>query len=191
MSESAAAGNVSGELQSAQAILRAAWFAADKHADQRRKGATAEPYVNHLLEVAHLVADALTEPDTNLVIAALLHDVVEDVGVTNREVAEIFGDDVAALVAEVTDDKSLPKAERKRLQVVNAPKKSKRAQTIKLADKISNLRAILKSPPGGWSAERCKEYFRWAKQVVDGLSAPNPKLKAEFDRTYARFGLDS
>src|SRR5579883_3428843 len=105
MSESAAAGNVSGELQSAQAILRAAWFAADKHADQRRKGATAEPYVNHLLEVAHLVADALTEPDTNLVIAALLHDVVEDVGVTNREVAEIFGDDVAALVAEVTDDK--------------------------------------------------------------------------------------
>src|SRR4051794_29204390 len=136
------------------AIMDAAWFAARKHAAQRRKGATAEPYVNHLLEVASLVANSLHAPDPNLVIAALLHDVVEDTGVTREEVEHLYGADVAALVMEVTDDKSLSKAERKRLQVANAPKKSERAQRIKLADKISNLRSILASPPEEWDFAR-------------------------------------
>jgi guanosine-3',5'-bis(diphosphate) 3'-pyrophosphohydrolase len=102
--------------------------------------------------------------------------------VTKEELEATFGADVAALVAEVTDDKSLPKAERKRLQVVNAPRKSVRAQLVKLADKISNLRAMRYSPPVDWSLERRKEYFAWAKQVVDGLTAPNPLLKAEFEK---------
>ena len=90
---------------------------------------------------------------------------------------------MAHLVAELTDDKSLPKEERKRLQVVNAPKKSPRAQVIKLADKISNMRAILSSPPVDWTEQRKAEYFQWAKQVVDGFTAPNPVLKAEFEKT--------
>jgi (p)ppGpp synthase/HD superfamily hydrolase len=174
-------------LQATRDILRAAHFAATRHSGQRRKGATGEPYVNHLLEVAELVANALAEPDPHLVMAALLHDAVEDVEVTKEELAETFGSDVANLVMEVTDDKSLPKRERKRLQVVNAPHKSVRAQVIKLADKISNLRAILASPPTDWSVERQREYFEWAKQVVDALSAPSPSLKAEFERVHARF----
>jgi guanosine-3',5'-bis(diphosphate) 3'-pyrophosphohydrolase len=130
----------------------------------------------------------LTEPDTNLVMAALLHDTVEDVGVTKEELAEVFGSDVANLVLEVTDDKSLPKQERKRLQIVNAPHKSVRAQVIKLADKISNLRAVLASPPTDWSVQRQREYFEWAKQVVDALSAPSQSLKAEFERLYGQAG---
>ncbi len=174
-------------LQATRDILKAAYFAASRHSAQRRKGAAAEPYVNHLLEVAELVAGALAEPDPNLLMAALLHDTVEDVGVTKEELIEIFGEDVASLVMEVTDDKTLPKTERKRLQIVHAPHKSARAQTIKLADKISNLRAILASPPTDWSVERQREYFEWARQVVDALSAPNPRLKAEFDRVHARF----
>jgi (p)ppGpp synthase/HD superfamily hydrolase len=174
------------DLAAVRNILMAATFAAERHAGQRRKGAASEPYVNHLLEVAHLVASALTEPDTNLVIAALLHDTIEDVGVTNAEIAGMFGSDVAELVAEVTDDKSLPKAERKRLQIANAPKKSVRAQVIKLADKLSNLRAILDSPPAGWSDERKREYVEWAKRVVDALPNPNPVLKAAFEATYAQ-----
>jgi (p)ppGpp synthase/HD superfamily hydrolase len=174
-------------VQAVREVMRAAHFAAARHSGQRRKGAAAEPYINHLLEVAELVASALTEPDTNLVIAALLHDTVEDVGVTKEELIELFGADVANLVLEVTDDKSLPKQERKRLQIVHAPKKSPRAQLIKLADKISNLRAILASPPADWNAQRKREYFQWAKQVVDALSAPDPGLKAEFERLYARF----
>jgi guanosine-3',5'-bis(diphosphate) 3'-pyrophosphohydrolase len=177
-----------GELGAVQEILKAAHFAASRHSDQRRKGAAAEPYVNHLLEVAELVSGALGAPDTNLVIAALLHDTIEDVDVTRDELVRIFGADVAGLVGEVTDDKSLPKAERKRLQIVNAPKKSVRAQVIKLADKISNLRAMLSSPPADWSVARRREYFEWAKQVVDALSAPNPLLKAEFERLYRQVG---
>jgi guanosine-3',5'-bis(diphosphate) 3'-pyrophosphohydrolase len=169
------------------AILSAAHFAAEKHADQKRKGKAGEPYINHLLEVAQLISSAFPEPDTNLVIAALLHDTIEDAGVTKDELVERFGSDVAELVSEVTDDKSLPKAERKRLQVENAPKKSERAQAIKLADKISNLRAILSSPPADWDLKRKQEYFAWAKRVVDGLTAPNPALKTEFEKTYKRF----
>jgi (p)ppGpp synthase/HD superfamily hydrolase len=165
-----------------QRVLSAAAFAADKHSAQRRKGATAEPYVNHLIEVAQLVSTTSPDPDTDLVLAALLHDSIEDAGVTREELAERFGPDVADLVVELTDDKSLPKAERKRLQVLNAPKKSVRAQNIKLADKISNLRAIRNSPPVDWSDERKAEYFHWAKQVVGGLKTPNPGLKAEFDK---------
>jgi len=174
-------------LQDLSAILQAAHFAAQRHAHQRRKGAAGEPYINHLLQVAQLVASAIRAPDPNLVIAALLHDTVEDVGVTRDELTEKFGPDVANLVMEVTDDKSLPKQERKRLQVEHAPNLSARAQTIKLADKISNLQAILISPPVDWSSERRKQYFDWAKQVVDALSQPNPILKAEFARTFDRF----
>jgi len=107
--------------------------------------------------------------------------------VTKEDVAARFGSDVADLVMEVTDDKSLPKAERKRLQVAHAPMLSTRAQVIKLADKISNLRGILNSPPADWSMERCREYFDWGKQVLDGLTAPNPILKAEFEKTYRIF----
>ena len=106
---------------------------------------------------------------------------------TKEELIQAFGTDVADLVAEVTDDKSLPKAERKSLQIVHAAKISVRAQAIKLADKISNLRGILNSPPTDWGFQRQREYFEWAKQVVDGLSTPNPILKAEFDATYAKF----
>ena len=172
---------------SVQQVLEAALFAAQKHTKQRRKGAAGEPYVNHVIEVAHMVSSVLAAPDTNLVIAALLHDTVEDTNTSPRELAERFGPDVAALVAEVTDDKSLPKQVRKRLQVENAPKKSVRAQMIKLADKISNLRSILFAPPADWDFERKREYFAWARQVVEGLTAPDRALKAEFDRTFQRF----
>ncbi|MEO8427847.1 MAG: HD domain-containing protein [Bryobacteraceae bacterium] len=168
--------------QHIQQILAAASFAAKKHSAQKRKGKLGEPYVNHVLEVAELVAGALAEPDSKLVVAALLHDTVEDTDTSHQELEEYFGRDVAALVAELTDNKALPKSERKRLQIVNAPKKSERAAMIKLADKISNLRSILASPPVDWNWARKKEYFDWAKQVVDGLTSANPVLKAEFDR---------
>jgi len=173
--------------QNIHAVLSAASFAAKKHSAQRRKGDAAEPYVNHVLEVAALVSGALPEDDTNLVIAALLHDTIEDTATTRQEIEEHFGSDVASLVTELTDDKTLPKAERKRLQIVNASKKSARAQVIKLADKISNLRSILASPPADWDFRRKKKYFDWAKQVVDGLAAPNLVLRLECDKAVKEF----
>ena len=174
-------------MESVRKVLEAALFAAERHASQKRKGAAAEPYVNHLIEVAHLISTALDEPDDNLIAAALLHDVVEDADVTEAELIDRFGPDVAALVLEVTDDKALLKAERKRLQIVNAPKKSIRAQAIKLADKISNLRSMLESPPADWDSRRKQEYVEWATRVVHALPAPNPILKAEFEHTLLRF----
>jgi (p)ppGpp synthase/HD superfamily hydrolase len=167
-----------------QRILAAARFAAEKHAHQKRKGQNQEPYMNHLIEVAELIAGSTDALDPELIMAAFLHDTVEDTGVTLTELEQRFGPDVASLVAEVTDDKSLPKETRKHLQVKNAPHKSARAQTLKLADKISNLRSILNSPPIGWSLERQRQYFQWAKDVVDGLASPNPLLKQEFEKTY-------
>jgi (p)ppGpp synthase/HD superfamily hydrolase len=154
-------------MNGVRTIMRAAEFAARKHSNQKRAGEAAEPYINHLLEVASLVADA-TDGNPDGVIAALLHDVVEDQDVTNAEVAAQFGASVASIVAEVTDDKSVAKDERKLRQVASAPHKSDAASIIKLADKTANLRAIANSPPP-WNTERKKEYVAWARSVVSGL----------------------
>jgi len=132
-------------------VMRAADAAARWHVNQRRKGAAKEPYINHILEVASLVTQATGGSDPDVVIAALLHDAIEDVDVTSEMIASQFGQHVADIVTEVTDDKSLPKAERKRKQVENALKKSPEAKLIKLADKTSNLRAVANSPAAGWS----------------------------------------
>ena len=140
------------------------------HVHQRRKAAAKEPYINHLLEVALLVAEATDGKDPELVIAALLHDAIEDQEVPKSIIAEGFGADVADLVYEVTDDKKIDKQERKRLQIEHTHKKSQRAKILKLADKTSNLRAIAASPPPEWSVKRRLEYVEWARRVSGGFS---------------------
>ena len=162
-------------------LMEAARFAAERHSRQRRKDAETTPYINHLIDVSAMIARYVGDSDPNLVIAGLLHDSIEDVGVTREEIAALFGEDVAELVWLVTDDKSLEKAERKRLQVANAPKKPPRVQMLKLADKISNLRAIRDSPPGEWTVERRREYVRWARAVIGGFTSPDPGMLAEFE----------
>jgi (p)ppGpp synthase/HD superfamily hydrolase len=166
-------------------ILAAARFAAEKHAGQKRKGLAKEPYVNHVIEVAELIAASSETLDTNLVMAGLLHDTIEDTDTTAQDLEQRFGADVTSLVLEATDDKSLPKETRKALQIESAPHKSPRAQTLKLADKISNLRSLLASPPAEWSPDRKRQYGEWARQVVQGFTAPNSILKAQFERAYA------
>ena len=163
-------------------VLKAADAAARWHVHDRRKGAAEEPYINHLLEVASLVAEATDGNDPNLVIAALLHDAIEDQEVPREMIADSFGEDVAELVEEVTDDKSLDKATRKRKQVESASKKSDRAKLIKLADKTSNLRAITASPSPSWSVQRRLQYVSWAREVVAGLQGVNEWLEAEFGK---------
>lgn len=164
--------------------MRALDFAARKHRDQRRKGASAEPYINHPAEVARLVAEATGGLPLVVVLAALLHDTLEDTETTLEELRHEFGPEVAALVAEVTDDKRLLKAERKRLQVERAAGKSDGAKLIKIADKTSNLRSLLESPPVEWDARRKREYFEWARRVVDGCRGVNTRLEAAFDAAY-------
>lgn len=173
-------------LAAVRRILAAARFAADKHAGQKRKGLAKEPYINHLIEVAELIAAASETLDANLVMAGLLHDTIEDTDTTAHDLEERFGSDVTSLVLEATDDKSLPKETRKALQIETAPRKSPRAQTLKLADKISNLRSLLASPPAEWSSDRKRQYGEWARKVVQGFTAPNRVLKAQFDEAYAQ-----
>ncbi len=173
-------------------FARAADFAARQHSAQRRKGESAEPYINHLTEVAALLSEATGGGDVVLLLGGLLHDTLEDTATTYEDLAERFGPEVAALVAEVTDDKSLPKEERKRLQIEKTPGKSRRAKLLKLADKTSNLRSLVHSPPKGWTEERLRDYVRWADAVVRSCRGLNAGLEAGFDAAYeearARFG---
>ena len=139
--------------------------------------------------MSRLLAAATEGGDVVLVLAGLLHDTIEDTETTLDELEAEFGHEVAELVAEVSDDKTLEKAERKRLQIEKAPAKSDRAKMLKLADKTSNLHSIIHSPPVDWSPERKREYFKWAGEVVVGCRGVNEYLEKEFDRTWRR-GMD-
>jgi guanosine-3',5'-bis(diphosphate) 3'-pyrophosphohydrolase len=168
------------------AILKAASFAAEKHRDQRRKDAEASPYINHPIALANVLANEGDVTDPDVLRAALLHDTIEDTETTADELRAIFGDAVTGIVLEVSDDKSLPKAERKRLQIEHAAHASPQAKLVKLADKICNLRDILASPPADWSVERKQEYFDWSDKVVAGVRDVHPGLVLVFDQLYAR-----
>lgn len=167
-------------------ILQAAAFAAFKHRRQRRKDVEATPYINHPIALAEVLWREGRVSDPQVIAAALLHDTVEDTQTTPQELASAFGPVVAAVVAEVTDDKRLPKAERKRLQIVRARHASRRARLVKLADKICNLEDMLVAPPQDWNTARLREYFDWARKVVDQIRGTNARLERRFDALYAR-----
>ncbi len=163
-------------------LLRAAEFAANKHRNQRRKDHARTPYINHPLSIARVLAEEGGVKDPEILAAAILHDTLEDTETTRRELQRAFGARIAALVSEVTDDKSLPKQLRKQLQIDQAPKKSKGAALIKVADKICNLRDLKISPPKDWTVERRQKYRQWAKRVVSELPIRRHRLYAEFYR---------
>ena len=162
-------------------VLTAAHFAAEKHKDQRRKGADGSPYINHPLKVAELLWRVGEVRDVDCIVAAILHDTIEDTATTPDELEELFGARVRMLVEEVTDDKGLPKAERKRLQIEHAPSLSEGAKQIKLADKIANIFDVAYAAAPDWSLERRREYLDWAESVVAGLRGCNPRLEEKFD----------
>lgn len=173
-------------MKPALLIAKAFNFSAQKHSAQRRKGAAAEPYVNHLAEVANLIAENTNGDDVTAVVAGILHDTLEDTQTTYAELVTEFGSALADIVMEVTDDKSLPKTERKRLQIEHAGHVSDTAKIVKMADKISNLRAILTSPPPDWTDQRKLKYFVWAKAVVDQCRSVNKGLATVFDTVYTQ-----
>ncbi len=162
-------------------LLHAASFAARKHTGQTRKGDDAAPYINHPLEVANLLANVGKVEDFDVLIAAILHDTVEDTDAKKEEIEVLFGRRVASIVSEVTDDKSLPKAERKQKQVEHAPHLSDGAKQLKLCDKISNITDVMNNPPAGWSKERRLEYIEWGERVAAGLRGVNQNLENHFD----------
>lgn len=159
-------------------------FAADMHRDQRRKDVDASPYINHPIALTRVLSTEGGVTERLPLIAALLHDTIEDTETTEAELVVRFGAEVAAVVMEVTDDTSLPKAQRKELQVEHAPHISRDAKLVKLADKICNLRDVASHPPAQWSLERRREYFDWGKRVIDGVRGAHARLEAVFDSVY-------
>jgi GTP diphosphokinase / guanosine-3',5'-bis(diphosphate) 3'-diphosphatase len=164
-------------------LLKALKFSAEKHRHQRRKDREESPYINHPIEVAELLLRVGQVEDADIVTAAILHDTIEDTDTTPEEIEQLFGGRVLSFVKEVTDDKTLPKEVRKARQVETAPHKSIGAKQIKIADKISNLRDIVHSPPAKWSDERRLDYVNWSERVVAGLRGVNPALEKLYDQT--------
>jgi GTP diphosphokinase / guanosine-3',5'-bis(diphosphate) 3'-diphosphatase len=167
-------------------LLKAIAFASDKHRHQRRKDAEASPYINHPIAVATVLAAEGDVSDEVTLIAAALHDTVEDTQTTFGELEERFGPEVTGLVRELTDDKSLEKTERKLLQIEHAQKSSSRAKQLKIADKICNVRDITDTPPADWSLRRRREYLTWSERVVAGCRGVNAKLDHAFDQAISR-----
>ena len=170
-------------LPAIRLVSAAADFASRRHNGMARKGRGSEPYINHLAEVANILAEVTDGADAELVAAAWLHDTVEDTGVTLVELMAEFGERVAALVVEVTDDMSLPKTKRREMQIESAPHKSPGAKLIKIADKISNIRARIHSDPSAEERADLKDYVDWAEQVVAGCRGGNAALDRMFDDT--------
>jgi guanosine-3',5'-bis(diphosphate) 3'-pyrophosphohydrolase len=164
-------------------LLSAVRFSASKHQHQRRKDEAASPYINHPVEVAGLLWQVGGVGEIPILVAALLHDTLEDTETSPQEIRSQFGEEVLALVQEVTDDKSLPKEERKLQQVLHAPNRSPGAKLIKLADKICNVRDVTHNPPRHWPLERRQEYLDWTERVVAGLRGVNPALETLYDQT--------
>jgi HD domain len=166
-------------------LTKALLFAAEAHRNQRRKGAAQEPYLNHLVEVFDLVVQTSDDTDTDLLIAAILHDVVEDTPTEYEDIAAKFGERVAHIVRENSDDMSLSKAERRRSRIAGMALKSKEARLVKMADVISNVRAIAVSPPAGWAAERKLGYLEGCRQLISAGRGTNAAMEQIFDQTAA------
>jgi guanosine-3',5'-bis(diphosphate) 3'-pyrophosphohydrolase len=167
-------------------LLKAVNFAADKHRDQRRKNVESSPYINHSIQVADLIARVGEVDDLAVLMAAVLHDSVEDTETSFEELEKLFGLEVSDLVAEVTDDKSLSKAERKKEQIAHTVTMTNRAKLIKLADKTCNVRDVAHSPPEDWDLKRRIEYLDWASKVIEGCRGTNERLERFFDETLQR-----
>ncbi len=157
-------------------LIKAFRFAAEKHSLQRRKNISATPYINHAIEVAEYISTVGGITDENVLIAAVLHDSIEDTNTSREEIASHFGNDVLSLVLECSDDKSFDYHERKKLQITNASSKSKNAKMISIADKVCNVQSIINDPPANWSLNRRLAYVKWAIEVMDGLFGHNPTM---------------
>jgi guanosine-3',5'-bis(diphosphate) 3'-pyrophosphohydrolase len=166
-------------------LIDALAFAALKHRDQRRKDPEASPYINHPIALSRVLSVEAGLHDAKLLAAAVLHDTLEDTQTTFEELRERFGKTVATVVREVSDDRTLSKVDRKRLQIEHAAHLSQRARLIKLADKICNVRDVASNPPRDWPLQRRREYFDWAKAVIDQIRGTNKTLERLFDEAFA------
>lgn len=184
-------------------FLQAVEFATDAHKNQKRKNKQQDPYISHPLEVAKLIEDTYkateSKIDYDVLAAAVLHDVVEDTEVCIQKVAALFGNNVAGIVAQVTDNKSLSKVERKKLQRLRSSYMTTEACLIKMADKWSNCKDLKEDPPVGWTKNQVEYYFYWSyaicKTMLDSKNdTKNLCLKymwvSKVQEVFVSFGVD-
>ena len=152
-------------------LTKAIDYATEKHQGQKRKNSKKEDYIVHPIEVMHLLKDYGVSDEVTLV-AAVLHDTIEDTSATYEEIMEFFGKEVADVVLEVSDDKSLLKLTRKKFQLSEISKKSFAARMIKIGDKLSNSVELLIDPPVGWSSIEINGYILWSEKICDNAMSP-------------------
>lgn len=167
-----------------QQIFKALQYASIKHKGQIRKGRDRAAYINHPIAVANTIINVGKIEDENTIIAALLHDVIEDTDTTEQDISEAFNSEIAQIVLEVSDDKHLSIEERKALQIKNAPHLSDEAKIIRVADKICNIRDVIDFPPITWNKKRKIIYLNWTRNIVDQIRNTNISLETLFDKYY-------
>lgn len=168
-------------------VLRAAFFAGEKHKDQRRKDANQTPYINHPLEVAFILMEEGGVTDAATLAAALLHDTIEDTNTTREELALIFGREISDLVVELTDLKTTAPEIKKQSELEHAKHLTPKAKLVKLADKTANIRDLVTMPPADWDLRRKKDYFDFAHEIAEITGEVSPELLAVFMRDYSHF----
>jgi guanosine-3',5'-bis(diphosphate) 3'-pyrophosphohydrolase len=168
------------EPVSLQKVFEALEFAAYKHRRQKRKGAIGIPYINHPIEVAGMLVRSMNEPSKELIIAALLHDTMEDTDVSNEEIEEKFGKQISDIVSEVTDNMSLPSEKRRKIQIEKAHSLSYEARCIKITDKTCNIHDMLYTKVM-WSRKRKINYIIWAKNIVEQIQGTHNDLESAFN----------
>jgi GTP diphosphokinase / guanosine-3',5'-bis(diphosphate) 3'-diphosphatase len=178
--------DVKSSVEDIALLLKALKFAAFKHRDQRRKDERASPYINHPIAVAETLWGKGGIRDVGTLVAGILHDILEDTDTSPKELQREFGPEVCSIVEELTDDKEMPRAARKLMQMENSGNLSRRAKYVRIADKISNVEDIVHSPPARWSLERREDYVTWAGKVVDGLRGANETLEQHFDKVFSQ-----
>jgi guanosine-3',5'-bis(diphosphate) 3'-pyrophosphohydrolase len=156
-------------------LLQALDFAAERHSAQRRKGPDAAPYVNHLIEVASLVANLAQIEDEEVLMAAVLHDVLEDTPTTADEVVQRFGERVCRFVLALSDDKALPRRRRREVTLEHLPEMDPLVRIVKLADLSSNIKLL----PPNWSDEHQREYLEWSEAAAR-ICGPECAALADF-----------
>jgi guanosine-3',5'-bis(diphosphate) 3'-pyrophosphohydrolase len=171
----------------AEVVLDAVAFSAEKHKLQVKSNAKKTPYIIHPLEVADHVARIGGVYDKDVLIAALLHDVLDDTATTEKEISNLYGNNVASYVVEMTTTKGISLKEQKKEQIRSAFHQTPSVAIIKLSDKLSNLETLAKNPPSNWSRDRIDQYFQWAQSVIENLPESNLPLKKQVKQVIADY----
>jgi guanosine-3',5'-bis(diphosphate) 3'-pyrophosphohydrolase len=171
-------------------VIRAAYFAGEKHRLQRRSDVEQTPYINHPLELAHILTEEGGINCLDTICASLLHDTLEDTDTSSDELKKHFGDVIASIVMEVSNDMTLSSQQRRVYELEKVVSLSHKAKLVKIADKLANIRDVSTMPPMGWTREKKQDYFDFALEIINQIGSVSPRLHQIFLRDYKFLKVD-